>query len=59
MDEWTVVDEYNKRLGAIMDQYEKDIEAADDKQLTALVDLSLWFNEHYDGQHDVPWPKEG
>lgn len=58
MDGWTVVDEFNKRLGAILDKYEKDIEAADDEQSAALADLHIWFGEQYNGGHDVAWPKE-
>lgn len=55
---WTVVDEYNKRLGVIMEQYRKDLKATDAKQDAAMEELTNWFDEHYDGEHDVLWPKE-
>ncbi len=55
---WTVVDEYNERLGAIMEQYHEDCMAADAKEDKALEELDTWFKENYDGEHDVPWPKK-
>lgn len=58
MTKWTVVDEYNKRLGEIMDQYRKDLAAADVKHDEAMEELGAWFDENYDGQHAVDWPKE-
>ena len=56
--EWTIVDEFDKRLGEIMDQYREDLKAADAKQDAAMDELTSWFDENYDGEHAVPWPKE-
>lgn len=55
---WTVVDEFDKRLGVILDEHTKAINAAVDKKVQALDDLHRWFNENYDGMHNVPWSEE-
>jgi hypothetical protein len=52
------VDEFDKRLGEILDEHTKAINAVVAEKVQALDDLHRWFNENYDGMQDVPWPKE-